>query len=95
MDHDPLAEIIEAETYAEMLRLLTLTEMGVALLRAEGHSDAEIARQLGVSRSTVTRWMFRARRRIAPELPGAARWLKGRQRRWRRSNRRKEGEGPC
>ena len=87
MEHDPLEELVESETFAEILRLLTPGEVMVAVLRDEGHTDAEIAERIGVARSTVTWRMIRARRRIARELPEAARWLQGRRRRKRSSNR--------
>ena len=87
MEHDLLAELIQSETFAEILKLLTLDELMVAVLREEGHTDAEIAERIGVTRSTVTWRMIRARRRIARELPEAARWLQGRRRRKRSSNR--------
>ena len=88
VEHDPLAELIQSETFAEVLKLLRPDEAFVALLRAQGYSDAEIARRIGVARSTVTWRMIRARRRIARDLPEAARWLLGRRRRRRRCSRR-------
>jgi len=73
--------LVRADTLEEILKLLSPTEVVVAVLRVEGTPDEEIAAMLEVERSTVTRWMIRARKRIAREVPEAAGWLEGRRRR--------------
>ena len=79
--------LLRADTLEEILKLLSPTEVIVAVLRVEGTSDEEIATILGVERSTVTVWMIQARKRIAREMPEAAGWLEGRQRRVGRAKR--------
>jgi hypothetical protein len=77
-EHDPLARVVERETWAEIVRALTPYELFVADKRQQGYTDAEIAHWLGVDASTVSRWMVRAQRRIARTVPGAAALLQGR-----------------
>lgn len=83
-------KLVRADMLGEILRLLTPEEALLALLRLQGRPDEEIAEMMGVERSTVTRRMIAARKRIARELPEAAGWLDGRRR--RKGGRRREGE---
>ena len=78
---DPLEALIRAETCAEILEQLRPQELLMAVLRLQGHTDAEIAERFGVHRTRITRRMIAARLRIERELPEAARWLRGRRRR--------------
>ena len=78
---DRLDGLLRVDTLEEILKLLRPVEVVVAVLRVEGTPDEEIATILGVERSIVTRWMIRARKRIAREMPEAAGWLEGRRRR--------------
>jgi DNA-directed RNA polymerase specialized sigma24 family protein len=81
MADERLSGLLRADMLAEILKLLTAEEAVVAVLRLQGLPDAEIAAMLGLARSTVTTRMIEARKRIARELPEAASWLEGRQRR--------------
>jgi len=75
----PLDRLIERETFAEMLALLTPEELVVAALRLEGLSDAQIAALLDIDRSTISHRMQQARERIAAEIPELAATLRDRQ----------------
>lgn len=81
MADDRLDGLLRADTLEEILKLLSPEEAVVAVLRLQGKSDEEIAAMLGVERSTVTKRIIQARKRIAREVPEAAHWLEGRKRR--------------
>ena len=76
----PLDRLLDRERVAEILGILTAAELVVALLRAEGMSDAEIGEFLAIERWVVRQRMIRARARIEQIGPGTARMLKGRRR---------------
>ena len=76
----PLDRLVRRERVAEILGTLTAAELVVALLRAEGMSDAEIGEFLAIERWVVRQRMIRARARIAQIGPGTARMLEGRRR---------------
>jgi DNA-directed RNA polymerase specialized sigma24 family protein len=79
MAHDPLAELLQRETFADIIRLLTPEELVIAALRLEGLTDAEIGALLGVGRTAVSQQMREAQARIAAELPQAASLLADRR----------------
>jgi hypothetical protein len=79
MEVDPLDTLISRETMEEILKLLTPAELMVAVLRAEGLSDVEIAEFLGIGPMAVHRRVDRAKKRIMKELPEAAHLLEGRR----------------
>jgi hypothetical protein len=76
----PLDQLILRETTAAILHNLRPRERAIAVLRLEGLNDGQIARILGIERSTVTGYMRRAQQRIMAEVPGAASLLADRQR---------------
>ena len=76
----PLDHLVRRERLAEILRALTPAELVVALLRAEGMSDAEIGDFLAIERWVVRQRMIRARARIGQIGPGMVRMLEGRRR---------------
>jgi DNA-directed RNA polymerase specialized sigma24 family protein len=78
---NPLHDLIRRELFADVIRHLHPLELLIALLRVEGLTDLQIARELGTTRPTVTRLMLHARRRIARQVPGAADLLGDRDRR--------------
>jgi hypothetical protein len=78
---NPLHDLIRRELFAEIIRHLRPIELLIALLRLQGLTDHQIARELGTTRACVTRGMLRARRRIAEQVPDAADLLGGRDRR--------------
>ena len=68
------------EAVAEILDALTPSELMVAILRAEGMADGEIAEFLGIELWVVRQRMIRARERLERAVPGIARMLEGRRR---------------
>ena len=77
---DPrLERLLEREAAAEILELLTPSEMVVVLLRLEGMSEREIGAFLGVGRGAVRQRLIRAQARIEQRIPGLAGTLKGRR----------------
>jgi len=79
-DNPVLARIVEQETFAEIIARLTPCETAVALLRADGLDDQEIADALGITRSAVQDRVKKAVRRISRQVPGARSLLVGRDR---------------
>ena len=75
------------EMLVRVVRLLTVKELVVAVLRADGLSDREIARLLEVQPAVISRRMLRAQERIVLMLPEAAEMVAGR----RRITQRREG----
>jgi len=78
LSHPPLAYLVGRDHCAEILDLMTPTQLLIAFLRASGHSDAGIARTLGLSPTTITRAMDALAERIAEELPELRVALEGR-----------------
>ena len=68
------------EMLVRVVRLLTVNELVVAVLRADGLSDREIARLLEVQPAVISRRMMRAQERIVLMLPEAAEMVAGRRR---------------
>ena len=92
MGVDPLEELISQERMEAIIKLLTRSELVVALLRAEELSDGEVAEFLGISPMAVHRRMVRAKRRILREFPELTVALRGRRKgRGARGRRREEG----
>ncbi|RPI58380.1 MAG: hypothetical protein EHM56_01955 [Chloroflexi bacterium] len=79
-DNPVLDRIVEQETFAEIISRLTPGETSVALLRADGLDDQEIADALGITRSAVQDRIKKAVRRISRQVPGARSLLAGRDR---------------
>ena len=79
-DNPLLDRLVERETFAEILSGLTPCETAVALLRADGLGDQEIADALGITRSAVHERIKSAVRRISAQAPEAACLLAGRDR---------------
>ena len=79
-DNPVLDRIIEQETFAEIVARLTPCETAVALLRADGLGDQEIADALGITRSAVQDRIKKAVTRISRQVPEAGRLLAGRNR---------------
>ena len=77
---DPLARVIERETFAEIIALLEPLDLMIAAMRLEGLSDDEIARLLGRNRTSVTSRMKRTCQRIIHLRPDLAPVLEGRRR---------------
>jgi hypothetical protein len=82
----PLEQMVERETFGEILEQMTPEELTVAALRLEGLTDAQIAALLGEDAATVSRRMVRAQARIATQLPETSHLLGRRYlgRNWRR-----------
>jgi hypothetical protein len=78
---DPLQRIIERETFGEIISLLEPLDLIIAAMRLEGLGDDEIARLLGMSRTSVNSRMKRACQRISHLRPDLAPLLEGRRRR--------------
>lgn len=66
---NPLDRLIARETFEEAIRPLTPRQLAVALLRLEGLTDDQIARLLGIQRSSATKRIRHAGQRIASEVP--------------------------
>lgn len=79
-DNPVLERMIEQETFAEIITRLTPGETAVALLRADGLDDQEIADALGITRAAVQYRMKKAVERISRQRPEAGRMLAGRDR---------------
>ena len=79
-DNPVLDRLIEQETFARIIAKLTPCEMAVALLRADGMDDQEIADALGITRSGVQARIKQAMTRIASQMPEGACLLAGRSR---------------
>ena len=79
-DNPVLDRIVQQETFAEILARLTPCETAVALLRADGLDDQEIADALGITRAAVQDRIKRAVTRISSLMPSAAALLAGRDR---------------
>jgi transcriptional regulator with XRE-family HTH domain len=68
----PLDQLVQRDTFGEVLALLEPGELVVAALRLEGLSDTQIGDLLGIGRAAVSRRMERARERIIRALPELA-----------------------
>jgi excisionase family DNA binding protein len=68
----PLDQLVQRDTFGELLALLEPEELVVAALRLEGLSDTQIGDLLGIGRAAVSRRMERARERIIRALPELA-----------------------
>ena len=79
-DNPVLDRIVEQETFAEIIARLTPCETAVAVLRADGLDDQEIADALGITRSAVQDRIKKAMRRISRQVPEAGCLLAGRDR---------------
>jgi len=79
-DNPVLDRIIEQETFAEIIAGLRPSETTVALLRADGLDDQQIADALGITRSAVQARIKQAVTRISDQSPEAASLLTGRYR---------------
>ena len=75
----PLDRLIEQETFAEIVAMLTPKELVVAALRLEGLSDTQIGTLLGSSPSAVRQRLAQAQMRIVRERPELAVVLEERQ----------------
>jgi DNA-binding NarL/FixJ family response regulator len=75
----PLDRLIEQETFAEIVAMLTPKELVVAALRLEGLSDTQIGALLGSSPSAVRQRLAHAQMRIVRERPELAVVLEERQ----------------
>ncbi len=79
-DNPVLERIVQQEALAEIIGRLTPGETAVALLRADGLGDQEIADALGITRSAVQDRIKKAVTRISKQDGEAARLLAGRDR---------------
>ncbi len=79
ISNEPLDQLVEQETFAEMLALLEPEDLVIAALRLEGLTDAQIADLLGIARPTVSQRMQRAQAQIMERLPELAPVLRDRQ----------------
>jgi DNA-binding CsgD family transcriptional regulator len=79
-DNPVLDRIVELETFAEIVARLTPAETAVAVLRADGLSDQEIADALGITRAAVHERIKKAVKRISRQVPEAGHLLAGRDR---------------
>jgi hypothetical protein len=77
---EPLEQLVEQDTFAEMLALLEPEDLAIAALRLEGLSDSQIAALLHVDPRTVGWRMEKAQLRIMEVLPELAPFLRGRRR---------------
>jgi len=80
LDNPVLDRMIEKETFAEIIARLKPIETAVALLRADGMDDQQIADALGITRAAVQARIKQAVTRISKQMPEAARLLAGRDR---------------
>ncbi len=80
LDNPVLDRMIEKETFAEIIARLKPVETTVALLRADGLDDQQIADALGITRAAVQARIKQAVTRISKQMPEAARLLAGRDR---------------
>lgn len=79
-DNPILDRMIEKEIFAEIIVRLNPSETAVALLRADGLDDQQIAEALGITRAAVQGRIKQAVTRISSQMPEAARLLAGRDR---------------
>ena len=79
-DNPVLDRMVEQETFAEIIARLTPCETAVALLRADGLDDQQIADALGITRSAVQDRVRKAIQRISKQVPEASALLAGRDR---------------
>lgn len=79
-DNPILDRMIEKEIFAEIIVRLNPSETAVALLRADGLDDQQIAEALGITRAAVQARIKQAVTRISSQMPEAARLLAGRDR---------------
>lgn len=77
MHDDPLQRMILEDVFEEILLLLTPAEREVAVLRAKGLLDWQIAEILSIRRAAVAMRMVRARQRVARQAPQLAPYLSG------------------
>jgi predicted DNA-binding protein (UPF0251 family) len=79
-DNPILDRMVEKETFAHIIGWLTPSETTVALLRADGLDDQEIADALGITRGAVYERMNKAMERITQMVPDTCSILAGRNR---------------
>jgi DNA-binding CsgD family transcriptional regulator len=79
LSHPSLDRLVRQDTLAQALALMRPRELAVAALRADGLTDRQIARLLGITPKTVSARMTRARQRIAQDLPELRVVLEGRR----------------
>jgi hypothetical protein len=76
---DVLEQLIERETFGQIVALLQPEELIIAALRLEGLSDVQIGGVLGVSGAAVNMRMHHARERIMAQAPDLAPMLRDRR----------------
>jgi DNA-binding CsgD family transcriptional regulator len=81
VDPHPLDALIRLDSLREIFAAMTPAELVIALLRARGWTDSEIAETLGISTAAVARTMDRASERILRTQPrDVASLVRGRRR---------------
>jgi DNA-binding CsgD family transcriptional regulator len=79
LTHPVLDRLVRQETLAQALSAMRPRELVVAALRADGLTDVQIADLLGITPKAVYARMWRARQRIAADLPELRVVLDGRR----------------
>ena len=80
ISHTPLIYLVGLDHCADILDLMTPTQLLIAFLRASGHSDTEIAHTLDLDPTSIPRAMDRLAQRITEDLPELRLTLHGRPR---------------